>query len=299
MTIRVLTHDGPFHTDEVVACALLQMAYPRDMLEITRSRNFIDNDPTTFNFVVDVAGVYDGIQRFDHHQVSAPTRPNGAPYASAGLVWNAFASLIIQHHVGCSPEDVQQIFEDIDRTIMIPIDASDNGKTIPYPLSIQQLISSFNTTWNSPNENNDGPFNTVMLIVQQWLGRVLEQSYSKILARTQLVLALAEAKEQGRSWIDLGVWIPFRTMLFEIPAEIHYALYPGMNGDHRIECIPIVGSMVSRKPLPEAWWGKEKEELSGLAGVPDAIFCHKTGFICSAKSKDSTQKMLALAILNK
>ena len=79
------THNGTFHCDEALACALLRMTkqfaeagkfseglllLPTCFLDVVRTR-----DPATLDkctIVVDVGGVYDPeTLRFDHHQSKA------------------------------------------------------------------------------------------------------------------------------------------------------------------------------------------------------------------------------------
>ena len=87
--MKVATHDGKFHADDVFATALLKHLYPD--VEIIRSR-----DPkilATADLRYDVGGkYYANTYDFDHHQAGFNTaRPNGILYSSFGLLW---------HHLG-------------------------------------------------------------------------------------------------------------------------------------------------------------------------------------------------------
>lgn len=66
-TLRIGTHDGKFHCDEVLACYMLRSLPEYCDAEIKRSR-----DPAVLDecdIVVDVGGVYDpSVHRYDHHQ---------------------------------------------------------------------------------------------------------------------------------------------------------------------------------------------------------------------------------------
>jgi uncharacterized UPF0160 family protein len=66
--MRIITHNGQFHADEVFACALI-LEHVRE-LKIERTR--VINDVEYSNketFIVDVGGIYDPEMRnFDHHQ---------------------------------------------------------------------------------------------------------------------------------------------------------------------------------------------------------------------------------------
>lgn len=61
---KILTHDGKFQTDEVLAIALISFMYPNFDLTRSRKQNIED-----FEWVVDVGGIYDPTRNlYDHHQ---------------------------------------------------------------------------------------------------------------------------------------------------------------------------------------------------------------------------------------
>jgi len=51
-----------------------------------------------------------------------------------------------------------------------------------------------------------------------------------------------------------------------------------------------------RKGLPETWRGVRGEMLANISGVPDASFCHTSGFIAGAKSKNGVLQMAKIAL---
>src|SRR5689334_3122739 len=86
--MRVATHDGSFHADEVFALAALSLL--GEPLEIVRTR---DADVLAACDVrVDVGFRADPASGdFDHHQrEGAGERPTGVRYASFGLVWREY-----------------------------------------------------------------------------------------------------------------------------------------------------------------------------------------------------------------
>ena len=70
-SIQVVTHDGIFHADELLACAALSIAYGRDNVVIIRSRDSKVLEVATQNkdtWVIDVGNSYDpSLLNFDHH----------------------------------------------------------------------------------------------------------------------------------------------------------------------------------------------------------------------------------------
>src|SRR4051812_45467880 len=95
--IKLVTHDGSFHSDDLFAAAALSILFSNKNLpyEIIRSRD--EETIASADYVFDVGGQYDAEKnRFDHHQAEgAPTpRANGIPYSSFGLVWKKFGTEI-------------------------------------------------------------------------------------------------------------------------------------------------------------------------------------------------------------
>lgn len=66
-TIKIITHDGQFHADEVTAISILNYLYPNNVIIRTREQKIID----TADMTLDVGGVYNHEQKkYDHHQVT-------------------------------------------------------------------------------------------------------------------------------------------------------------------------------------------------------------------------------------
>jgi len=64
--VKILTHNGRFHADDVIACELLSLLEDGNV-EISRSRNLDDLDQ--YKWIVDVGKQYIPEHgRFDHHQ---------------------------------------------------------------------------------------------------------------------------------------------------------------------------------------------------------------------------------------
>jgi uncharacterized UPF0160 family protein len=85
--MRVATHPGNFHADDVFAIAVLGLVH--GPLDVVRTRDEAVQDAADLR--VDVGGRSDpATGDFDHHQKGgAGERPNGIRYASLGLVWRA------------------------------------------------------------------------------------------------------------------------------------------------------------------------------------------------------------------
>ena len=88
------THDGIFHADDVFAAAILRWEFPQVQIVRTRDQRRLAAADLRF----DVGGRSDGVTDFDHHQrEGAGVRPNGVPYAAAGLVWVTYLRFTREH----------------------------------------------------------------------------------------------------------------------------------------------------------------------------------------------------------
>ena len=140
--VKIGTHDGSFHCDEVLACVFLKLLPEYEDAEIVRTR-----DPEILrkcDVVVDVGGVYDHeARRYDHHQTSFSLTMgditggkihSDTPLSSAGLVYwhyhrGIFKSLLPTdpEGKGYSNKQLQDAFEFLYRQFVREIDDIDNG----------------------------------------------------------------------------------------------------------------------------------------------------------------------------
>ena len=100
--IKIGTHNGAFHVDEVLACTMLKLLPRYAEAEIVRTR-----DPEvlkTCDLVVDVGGEFDSKRhRYDHHQKTfsesvsslVPGKKWKTKLSSAGLVYVHFGREVV------------------------------------------------------------------------------------------------------------------------------------------------------------------------------------------------------------
>ena len=94
--MKLVTHGGSFHTDDVFACATLQLYLEKQDIKYeifrTKDKSIIEGGDIVF----DVGGKYDGEKYFDHHQKeTAGKRDNGILYASFGLIWKHYGPELV------------------------------------------------------------------------------------------------------------------------------------------------------------------------------------------------------------
>lgn len=288
--IRIVTHSGGFHADDVFAAATLQLVLG-DTIEIVRTR-----DPeviATGDYVFDVGMVYDaGANRFDHHQKGgAGERENGIPYAAFGLVWKKFGEQV------CGSQEIAQR---VDARLVQAIDAYDNGFrlfeiTTPTaaPFLVQDVIAIFEPLIGEM-QTKDKAFVDAVGFAKQVLVRSIAIARNEEFIHDTVMQALRESDDKRLFVLPDGF----------VADRVSISLAGGKDPDARFFirqhedgtwqlCVvsepPLYDS--NRTLLPESWAGKTGQELVEVTGVADAVFCHNKRFMAVAKSKEGALEL--------
>lgn len=131
---KIIVHDGVFHADDVLCCAMARVINPCVVIE--RSNNptpeDVASDGSNGIWVADV-----GLGRFDHHQADVKLHTDGTKYAACGLLYEVWKPTLT---AGASEESIRD-FEDL----MLFIENADNGGMMATSNSI---INSFRPCWD-------------------------------------------------------------------------------------------------------------------------------------------------------
>lgn len=92
MTLKIVTHDGKFHPDEIFASVLLSMFHVLEKVSFVRTRNVKSLErykSYNWTYVIDVGSEYNPLKNnFDHHQSTfTDTGDKGDVLSSFGLIW--------------------------------------------------------------------------------------------------------------------------------------------------------------------------------------------------------------------
>lgn len=290
--IKVCTHSGSFHSDDVFAAAVLELALKPARLEFIRTRE--EKIISESDYVFDVGGIYDESKnRFDHHQKGgAGERESGALYASFGLVWKKFGEKV------AGSAKIASIF---DQNFVQYIDVMDSGvgelkpvfKNI-YPYTIVGVFFSFLPTWKEKEADLDQRFKNAVIFAKELILREIQ-----ILKDEEEGKDLVREVYQNTSDKRLILFeksLPWAETLAEFPEPL-FVVEPsdedGNVGNWKVKTVrDNIFSFKNRKDLPANWAGKRGGELAQATGIFDAIFCHNKLFIVVAKSKSGA---LALA----
>ncbi|XP_066528726.1 UPF0160 protein MYG1, mitochondrial [Hoplias malabaricus] len=316
--VKIGTHNGTFHCDEVLACYFLRQLPEYKDAEIVRTR-----DPAELSrcdIVVDVGGVYDPkTHRYDHHQRSfvetftslCPEKPWVTKLSSAGLIYVHFGRKMLSQLTNLTQDSRQLeiLYDKLYEHFVEEVDAVDNGISqcdgeARYAVSstLSARVSYLNPRWNSDSQDTEEGFRKAMALVgAEFLDRLDYYQNAWLPARE-----VVEAAVQMRHQVDPSGEIvmlaqggcPWKEHLFSLEKElkvdvpIKFILYPDQNGQWRVQCVPEgLNTFKNRLSLLEEWCGIRDEELSKLSGIPDCIFVHSNGFIGGNKAKQGVLEM--------
>jgi uncharacterized UPF0160 family protein len=294
--MRVATHPGNFHADDVFAIATLRMAAALDgeAVEVVRTRDEALHAEADAR--VDVGGRDDpATGDFDHHQKGgAGARANDIRYASFGLVWR---------HAGARVAGGEEAAASIDERLVQGVDANDTGQTIMEslvgdirPMTISGVIASLNPAWDEEltAEEEDARFEEAVALATLVLER--QVAGSAAYQRSRQLVADAIARAEDPRLIELDRNMPWREAVVGDAPDALFVIYPKSDG-WGLQAVPVqAGAFGNRLDLPEAWRGLSGAELAAATGVDDAIFAHAAGFYAAAGSRDGILGLARLAM---
>lgn len=296
--VKLVTHDGSFHTDDIFAAATLSI-YLEDTGETfeiirTRDEGIIKNG----DYVFDVGGIYnEKNNRFDHHQTDGAGRREGTPaieYSSFGLIWKKF---------GVEVTGSKEIADFIERKLVMSVDANDNGidlskNNFPNVLeyTLQDVFAIFLPTSFETLER-DQQFLKAFAWAKDILKREIKKANDQI-EITKIIHEFYRKMEDKRIVViekprvsRFEVWDALQN--FPEPLFIVY----GDNFDWSAVAMRKENNNFSnRKDFPKSWAGLMDAELQRATGVSDAVFCHRGLFLAVAKSKKGAIELAQIAV---
>lgn len=298
---KIVTHSGSFHADDLFACAVLAYYHEQKRIKYTFIRTRDEDVINSGDIVVDVGAVYNpDTERYDHHQIGgAGKRENGIPYASFGLVWKKYGPLLC--------DNAEQV-EDIDRRLVQPIDAIDNGISISesiecglYDYGIHGIVSAYETTWKESSNTQLQYQNFIELV--SFFKNIIEREVKRSSDRFELLTIIKDAYDtaQEKSIIEIPYHVgigPLMQVLGEAP-EVQYIIARSGDNWKALALRKEACSFESRTPFPQSWAGKRNEELQKITEVADALFCHNALFQVVAASKEGAWKLAQLSLKEK
>jgi len=283
--MKAVTHDGSFHADDVFAYAVLRAAVPGIALERTRDADAVERADLVF----DVGGLFDPqTRRFDHHMRDRPLRDDGTPYSSLGLLWREYGRTAVAAFLGgAEPDVVEAVWRELDGSLVVEIDRTDNGIGLAGAGHLSSVIEAFNPVWDESGDQNEA-FTAAADLAAGILARQCRQVAASERAKS-MVFAASRSAEDARI-VVLDRKLPWEAAVYDGGlTDALYVIYPD-EAHARWYCRSLSvaqNSFDQRLPLPERWAGLRDREFSQAAGIADGVFCHPSRFICAATSRAS------------
>ena len=316
--LKIGTHDGSFHCDEVLACVFLKLLYPD--AEVVRSR-----DPEILSqcdIVVDVGGVFDHeAKRYDHHQASFDLTMkqlsegkinSDVLVSSAGLIYWYYRRQIFQSLLPTDPEgrtysdrQMQTAFEYLYNSLVREIDFVDNGggqTTWIIQTSISARVSRLRPLWDDPNQDTDEAFLKALVMVKNELMGYIPRLHSHLAGREALKIVILERFKHHLSgsviWFKNGKSCDWTVNLYfssrEVGVDCRSIFYVVNEFDDLTNKVTLTctKSCPPNKKFPVDWRGLLDDDLERASGIKGLLFVHKNGLFASGKNKDAILKVI-------
>jgi uncharacterized UPF0160 family protein len=280
--LRVVTHSGPFHADEVFACALLR-TFLDQPVEVVRTRDAASI--ARADVAVDVSGEYDPDRcRFDHHQ-----RAYSGRLSSAGMVL---------HWLEQTGKVGARLAAQLRKDWVDYIDAVDNGRRKPTSgvPCISTIVGALAEQADAADEF-DARFMEAVAMCEGVLRGLSANERRNHEASYAVTEAMRRAEEMQSRVLTFDRHYKWKRTYFEHDGVNHpsdYVLFPDADGSWRLLGIPAEdGSERLKRPLPIEWAGLADEELAKVVGVPGAKFCHKNRFVAVFATEAAAREAIA------
>lgn len=294
--MKLITHNGRFHYDEILSSAILLKLYPDAEIIRTRDNEVIEKG----DIVYDVGAIFDPkTKRFDHHQATfaetfSPTY--NIKLSSSGLIYKYFhKELLSLYGIESTTEIYDTIVDKVYSEFFLHADAIDNGYSIYgeiRPRNVTDLVGAFNSEDGGElGELQDRRFYEALGIVSRDLENYLNRI--KVWANSYEYVEQKIRNTDGPIVILDKHYSP--SLILEIESKygknFKFMVFPS-NDVYKVIAIPrSKGSSETKNPLKKEWRGLRYEELSRVSGIQECIFVHSSGFMGINKTFENALKM--------
>jgi uncharacterized UPF0160 family protein len=300
-TIKLLTHSGPFHADDIFATACLNLYFKNKEpnTKLIHKRSIKPDDIADADIVYDIGLVYNPKKlRFDHHQNdNSLTRPNGIPYAAFGLVFKHFGPELISMISGNKNKKyIAECFDTLEKKLVQHIDSMDNGK-LTYKNIYEDVdvptIDNYFTICKSCVKSEDSKefdkkFYELVKVSIPFIENMILYSINKEAEKSVAIKAYNKAKDKR-----IIICERFYNFSFNKFPEPLVVVYPDSRGGWSAKNVHKGEELYdARFYFPESWRGLVDEALEKACGVKGAKFCHKSGFLIVNETKDGVLEMI-------
>ncbi len=299
--MKIITHNGQFHADEVLAFTILNYVFENCKLERTRDQKIIDEG----DIIIDVGKIYDSENnKFDHHQEDCNElfyEKSNIPMSSVGMVYKKYGKsylnklLSIESSIDYIDDN---LYNEVYENIIKEVDAIDNGINNIYNkfninTGISRIISRFNSNDVFNEEEQKKQFYNASKYAQNVLEIIATDLHSKNIIfneEYEKIKNLINSTKKNYIIVNFDCinWYKCINQYYidnDNKNKIDWIIYRD-DKNWRIRTI-----FRDSKKL------KNEEFIrNNMKNAEDLIFVHKSNFLASAKTKDSIKDIAKLSI---
>ena len=305
--IRIVTHNGKIHSDEVASIALLTSYFSNQgkQVSVLRTRDLDKTSPD--DILVDIGLKYNHeFFQYDHHQedFNETWNHNNISLSSAGLIWRHYGEEIIElylsnhvdqydHGFNYTEETIQEIKDIIYDKLIKEIDANENGIQIESDLNISELIAALNGDINDEYSQNLN-FNRAVGLV----GTIFDIKFNEIINtyfNFQKDFDMVKDMDLSGPYLVVKENIPtiFKCIsVLDPECKIKFCIFVN-NSEYTIKTRRENGNKFS--PLCPIL---SEDILKNSCKSDDIIFIHKAGFLAKTKTLETAKIVINLSLLN-
>lgn len=256
------THAGVFHSDENAGYSICVLAGVCDrFVRLTDIKN-IPQD----GLIADIGREYDPIKfKFDHHQ-GLILRPNGYPYASAGMLWKEYGEWAVKNILGIKDhKEIEEVAARVDKKLIQGIDAHDADAQYAVTatcsagevdiITLPVVISTFNSADIKDAEQQDIQFELASNFMTAQIENAVRRDYDYVVAKKEF----AEISEIDGKIAVLSKHIMWREIVDELHPELHFVITPSSHPGNPYSLTAVGKNLKTREvktPIERPDWFK-------------------------------------------
>lgn len=280
--IQLITHSGTAHADDIFAYAVLSRIFKDHELIRTRDPEVIHSND--LKIVFDVGLLYDPDKNyFDHHQAEKEVRDDGVPYSSFGLIWKHFGKAYLRE-LDISEQNVDQVWEALDKKIVYEIDVGDNGVNVGITPHLMYMSNFYRMIENFFSEYTIQEFKEVATIVERLFINIARKEEAKLADRARVDEVLKTYDGNGTLVLDFET---LSSSYISKDKSIKFIISPREDKWQLYALAESSKSFDRRKPIWSVAAGLTDEALVKATGISDLEFCHSGLFLAIGKTKES------------
>jgi uncharacterized UPF0160 family protein len=291
--MKIVTHDGTFHADELVAIALLKKFVVPNNTEVIRTRDELKLKEYLVDksvFVIDVGREFNEKNKnFDHHHRSFNEKwDDGVVLSSCGLVWRHIKRR------GYLKKYNYKSIRNMEEKIIKRIDLHDNGFG-RWPLATMfSICNRENSTYED--------FNKALDMAKVYVENIFYQE--RVNEKNEVIFKNDLKKYDGGEIFFSQISIKNGFLLKKLANETKTLVFihPSQEYDEderwyakSIKRLDDDYDEISAL-VPQNFRGLSNKRLVEYSGVKGAIFVHRAGHMAVCKTKKAAIKMANLMI---